>query len=114
MYLGNGIFLKNTALMHVSIAVILTMASQSALSPPINLGPTEPSPNSPGLEVDMVTVVAVVAVMAKMAVEMVKVQDVGAVMGIKPTHTGSGKVMPRLSMQSPLLVALENVRASGA
>jgi hypothetical protein len=49
-----------------------------------------------------------------MAVEMVLVQDVGMVMVIKPTHAGSGKAMLRLSMQSPLLVGLENVRASGA
>jgi hypothetical protein len=97
--------------MHVSIAVILTMASQSALNPSINLESTEPSPSSPGLEVDTV---AVVAVMAGMAVETVMVQEVGVVMVIKPTHTGSEKAMLRLSMQSPLLVGLENIRASGA
>jgi hypothetical protein len=114
MYLRNGIFLKNTALMHVSIVVVLTMASQSALNPSINLGLTEPSSSSPGLEADAVAVVAVVVLTARMAVEMVVVQDVGVVMVIKLTHLGSGKVMLRLSMQSPLLVALENVRASGA
>jgi hypothetical protein len=59
-------------------------------------------------------VVAVVAVMAGMAVEMVVVQNVGVVMVIKPNHTGSGKAMLRLSMQSPLLMGLENIRASGA
>jgi hypothetical protein len=103
--------------MHVSIVVIVTMASQSALNPPINLGSAEPSPSSPDLEVDVVAVVAVVAVMAVtagMAVETVVLQDVGVVMVIKPTHLGSGKVILRLSMQSPLLVGLENVRASGA
>jgi hypothetical protein len=97
--------------MHISIAVILKMASQSALNPSINLGLTEPSLSSPGLEADAV---ALVAVMAGMAVETVMVQDVGVVMVIKPTHTGSGKAMLRLSMQSPLLVGLENVSASGA
>jgi hypothetical protein len=100
--------------MHVSIADILTMVSQSALNPSINLGLTEPSPSSPGLKADMVAVVAVVAVTARMAVETVVVQDVGVVMVIKPTHVGSEKVMLRLTMQSPLLVGLENVRASGA
>jgi hypothetical protein len=114
MYLRNGIFLKNTALMHVSIVGILTMASQNALNPSINLGSTEPSPSSPGLEADMVAVVAVVAMTARMAVETVVVQDVGVVMVIKPNHAGSGKAMLRLSMQSPLQVGLENVRASGA
>jgi hypothetical protein len=49
-----------------------------------------------------------------MAVETVMVQDVGVVMVLTPTHVGSGKAMLRLSMQSPLLVALENIRASGA
>jgi hypothetical protein len=97
--------------MHVSIAVILTMESQSALNPSINLGSTEPSPSSPGLETDAV---AVVAVMARMAMETVVVQDVGVVMVIRPTHMGSGKAILRLSMQSPLLVGLENIRASGA
>ncbi len=114
MYLRNGIFLKNTALMHVSTRVILTMVSLSALNPSINLGSTEPSWSSPGLEVDMVAVVAMVAVMAGMAVEIVMVQDVSMVMVIKPTHAGSGKAMLRMLMQSPLLVALEYIRASGA
>jgi hypothetical protein len=100
--------------MHVSIAVILTIASQSSLNPSINLGLTEPSPSSPSLEADVVAVVAVVAMMAGMAMETVVVQDVGMVMVIKPAHAESGKVMIRLSMQSPLLVGLENVRASGA
>jgi hypothetical protein len=100
--------------MHVSIAVILIMASQSALNPSINLGSTEPSPSSPGLEANVVAVMAVLAVMAWLAVETVVVQDVGVVMVIKPTHRGSGKAMLRLSMQSPLLLGLENVRASGA
>ncbi len=94
MCLRNGIFLKSTALMHVSIAVILTIASQSTLSPSINLGLTKPSPNSPDLEADVVTVV--VAVMAVMGVDVDVVQDVGVVMAIKPSHTGSGKAMPRL------------------
>ncbi len=89
-----GIFLKSTASMHVSIAVILTMASQSALNPSINLGLTEPSPSSPDLEVDVVAVV--VAIMAAMAAEADVVRDVGVVMAIKPTHAGSGKAMPRL------------------
>jgi hypothetical protein len=71
MYLRNRIFLKNTALINVSIAVILTMVSQSALHPLINLGSTEPSLSSPGLEADVVAVVAVVAVTAGMAVETV-------------------------------------------
>ncbi len=62
----------------------------------------------------MVAVVAVGAMTAGMAVETVMVQDVGMVMVIKPTHVGSGKAMLGLSMQSPLLVGLENVRASGA
>ncbi len=88
--------------MHVSIVVILTMASQSALNPSINLGLTEPSPSSPGLEAAVVAMVAVVAT-AGMAVEMVVFPDVGMVMVIKPTHAGSGKAMLRLSMQSPLL-----------
>ncbi len=66
----------------------------SALNPSINLGLTEPTPSSPNLEVDMVAVV--VAVMAAMAMDMDVVQDVGVVMAIKPTHAGSGKVMPRL------------------
>ncbi len=68
--------------MHVSIVVILTMVSQSALSPSINLGLIEPSPSSPGLEADLVAVVAVVAVTAGMDVETVVVQDVGMVMVI--------------------------------
>jgi hypothetical protein len=72
---------------------------------------TEPNPSSPGLEV---AVVAVVALMARMAVETVVVQDVGMVMVLTPTHAGSGKAILRLLMQSPLLVALENIRASGA
>jgi hypothetical protein len=97
--------------MHISIAVILTIASQSAPNPSISLGLTGPSPSSPVLEAD---VVAVVAVMARMAVETVVVQDVGMVMVIKPNHAGSGKTVLRLSMQSPLLVGLENIRASGA
>ena len=80
--------------MHVSIAVILTMASQSALNPSINLGSTEPSPSSPDLEADVV--VAVMGAMAAMGTDMDMVQDVGMVMVIKPTHKGSGKVMPRL------------------
>jgi hypothetical protein len=113
-YLRKGIFLKNTALMHVLIAVILTMASQSALNPSINLGLTEPNPISPGLIADMVATVAVEAVMAGMAVETVVVQDMGMVMVIKPNHAGSGIAMLRLSIQSPLLVGLENARASGA
>jgi hypothetical protein len=90
----NGIFLKSTALMHASIAVILTMASQSALNPSINLGLTKPSPNSPDLEADMVTVG--VAVMAAMGADADVVQDVGVVMAIMPSHAGSGKAMPRL------------------
>jgi hypothetical protein len=94
MYLGNEIFLKSTTLMHVSIAVILTMASQSALNPFINLGLTKPSPNSPDLEVDVVAVV--VAIMAMMAMDGDMVQDLGVVMAIKPTHAGSEKVMARL------------------
>ncbi len=94
MCLRNGIFLKSTASMHVSIEVILTMASQSALNPSINLGLTKPSPNSPNLEADVVALV--VAVMAAMGTDMDMVQDVGMVMVIKPTHKGSGKVMPRL------------------
>jgi hypothetical protein len=94
MCLRNGIFLKSTASMHVSIAVILTMVSQSALNPLINLGSTEPSLNSPDLEADVVAVV--VAVMAAMAADADVVQDVGVVMAIKPTHAGSGKMMPRL------------------
>ncbi len=122
-HLRNGIFLKNTALVHVSTAVILTMASQSALNPLINLGSTKPNPSSSGLKAAMVAMVAVVAVvavvamvavMAGMTVEIVMVQDVGVVMVLTPTHAGSGKAMLRLSMQSPLLVALENIRASGA
>ncbi len=80
--------------MHASIAVILTMASQSALSPLINLGLTKPSLNSPDLEADVVTVV--VAVMAPMGVDADVVEDVGVVMAIKPTHAGSGKAIPRL------------------
>jgi hypothetical protein len=97
--------------MHVSPVLILTMASQSALNPSINLEWTEPNPSSPGLEAD---VVAVMAVMARMVVETVMVQDVGVVMVISPTHAVSGKALLRLSMQSPLLVALENIRAGGA
>jgi hypothetical protein len=89
----NGIFLKSTTLMYVSIAVILT-ASQSALNPSINPGLTEPSPSSPDLEKDVVAVE--VAIMAAMATDVDVVQDMGVVMGIKPTHTGSGKAMPRL------------------
>ncbi len=46
---------------------------------------------------------------ARMAMETVVVQDVGVVMVIKPTHAGSREGMLRLSMQSPLLVALENI-----
>jgi hypothetical protein len=80
----------------------------------INLGLTEPSPSLPGLEADVVVVVVVVAVTDGMAMETVVVQDVGVVMVIKPTHAGSGKAMLRLSMQSPLPVGLENIRASGA
>jgi hypothetical protein len=94
MCLRNGIFLKSTASMHVSIVVILTMASQSALSPSINLGLTEPSPSSPDLEADVVAVV--VAIMDAMAAEADMVQDLGMVMAIKPTHAGSKKAMPRL------------------
>jgi hypothetical protein len=94
MCLRNGIFIKSTALMHVSIALILNMASQSTLNPLINLGSTEPSPSSPDLEADVVAVV--VAVMAAMAAEADVVQDVGVVMVIKPIHTGSGKAVPRL------------------
>jgi hypothetical protein len=71
--------------MHVSTAVILTIASQSTLNPSIKPEWTEPNPSSPGLEA------AVVAVMARMAVETVVVQDVGVVMVIKPTHMVSGK-----------------------
>jgi hypothetical protein len=48
----------------------------------------------PDLEVDMVTVV--VAIMAAMGADAEVVQDVGVVMAIMPSHTGSGKVMPRL------------------
>jgi hypothetical protein len=107
MYLRNRILPKNTALMHVSIAVILTMASQSTLNPSINLGSTEPSPSFPGLEV------AVVAVVAMMVMETVMVQDMGMVVVLKPTHPGSGKAMLKLSTQSPLLVGFEKVRASG-
>jgi hypothetical protein len=51
--------------------------------------------------------------MAAMAVDADMVQDVGMVMAIKPTHVGSGKAMPRPWIQSPLPVALENIRASG-
>jgi hypothetical protein len=80
--------------MHVSIAVILTMVSQSALNPLINLGLTKPSPNSPDLEADVITVVVVV--MAAMGADVDVVQDVGVVMAIKPTHAESGKAMPRL------------------
>jgi hypothetical protein len=80
--------------MHVSIAVILTMASQSALNPLINLGLTKPSLNSPDLEADVVTVV--VAVMAAMGADRDVVQGMGVVMAIKPSRTGSGKAMPRL------------------
>jgi hypothetical protein len=80
--------------MHVSTEVILTMASQSALNPSINLGLTKPSLNSPNLEADVVAVV--VAVMAAMGTDVDVVQDVGMVMVIKPTHRGSEKVMPRL------------------
>ncbi len=80
--------------MHVSIVVILTMASQSALNPSINLGSTEPSPSFPDLEADVVAVA--MAVMAMMAADADMVQDVGVVMAIKPTHVGSGKAMPRL------------------
>ncbi len=80
--------------MHVSIVVILTMASQSALNPSINLGSTKPSPNSPDLEADVAAVV--VAIMAMIAADADVVQDVGTVMAIKPTHAGSGKAMPRL------------------
>ena len=94
MCLRNGIFLKSTALMHASIVVILTMASQSALNPSINLGSTKPSPNSPDLEADVVTVV--VAVMAMMGTDGDVVQDVGMVTALKPTHVGSGKAMPKL------------------
>jgi hypothetical protein len=43
--------------MYVSIAVILTMASQSALNQLINPGLTKPSPKSPNLEADVVAVV---------------------------------------------------------
>ena len=85
---------QSTTSMHVLIAVILTMASQSALNPSINLGSTESSLSSPDLEVDMVAVV--VAIMAAMAANADMVQDVGVVMAIKPTHAGSGKAMPRL------------------
>jgi len=94
MCLRNGIFLKSTALKHVSIAMILTMVSQSALNPSINLGLTKPSPNSLDLEADVVAVV--VAVMAAMGVDADVVQDMGVAMAIKPTHMGSGKAMPRL------------------
>jgi hypothetical protein len=87
MCLRNGIFLKSTASMYVSIAVILTMASQSALNPLINLGVTKPSLNSPDLEADVLAVV--VAVMAAMGADADVVQDMGMVMAIKPTHTGS-------------------------
>ncbi len=80
--------------MHVSIAVILTMASQSALNPSINLGSTEPGPSCPDLEADVVSVVVVV--MAAMAADADVVQDVGVVMAINPTHMGSGKAMVRL------------------
>jgi hypothetical protein len=94
MCLRNGIFLKSTALMHVSIVVILTMASLSAPNPLINLGSTKPSQHSPDLEADVVTVV--VAIMAAMGTDADMVQDVGVVMAMKPSHAGSGKVMPRL------------------
>jgi hypothetical protein len=94
MCLRNGIFFKSTTSMHASIAVILTMASQSALNPSINLGSTKPSPNSPDLEAEMVTLV--VTIMAAMGVDADVVQDVGLVIAIKPTHAGSGKAMPRL------------------
>ncbi len=80
--------------MHASIVMILTMASQSALNPSINLGLTKPSPNSLDLEADVVTVV--VAVMVVMGTEADVVQDMGVVMAIKPTHAGSRKAMPRL------------------
>ena len=49
---------------------------------------------SPDLEADVVAVV--VAIMAAMAADADVVQDVGVVMVIKPTHTGSGKALPRL------------------
>jgi hypothetical protein len=77
--------------MHISTAVILTKASQSALNQLINLRLTEPNPSSPGLEADVMAVVAVVAMMVRMALETVMVQDMGVVMVIKPTHAGSGK-----------------------
>ncbi len=80
--------------MHVSIMVILIMASQSALNPSINLGLTKPSPSSPDLEADVVALV--VAIMAAMATNADVVQDVGMVMVIKPTLAGSEKAMPRL------------------
>ena len=80
--------------MYVSIAVILTMASQSALNPSINPGSTKPNPNSPNLEVDVVAVV--LAIIATMGADADVVQDMGVVMAIKPTHTGSGKTIPRL------------------
>ncbi len=108
--LRNGILLKSTALMHVSNAVILAMASHSALNPSINLGPTKPSPNSPDLEADVVTMV--VALMVAMGADANMVHNLAVVMAIEPSHAGSGKVMLRLWMHSPLLVALENIRAS--
>ena len=79
--------------MHVSIAVILTVASQSALNPSINLGLTKPSPNSPDLEAAVVAVV--VDVMAMMGADAVMVQNVGVVMAIMPSHAGSRKAIPR-------------------
>ncbi len=48
----------------------------------------------PDLEADVVTVV--VAMMAAMGADAEVVQDVGVVMAIMPSHTGSGKVIPRL------------------
>jgi hypothetical protein len=80
--------------MHVSIAMIVTMASQSALNPLISLGLTKPSPSSTDLEADVVAVV--VAIMAAIATDLDVVQDMGIMMAINPTHAGSGKVLPRL------------------
>jgi hypothetical protein len=94
MCLRDGIFLKSPTSMHVSIAVILTMVSQSTLNPSINLGSTEPGPSSPDLEADVVSVV--VAIMATMAADADVVQDVGVVMAINPTHMRSEKAMVRL------------------
>jgi hypothetical protein len=100
--------------MHVSIAVILTMASQSALKPinqsRINRAKSEFSRFGGGCG-------------GRGGRGGRDGRDGrgngcgsgrGQSDGDKLTHKGNGKAMVRLSMQSPLLVALENMRASGA